>query len=105
MSSIGTSTGNSATWVSREFLIVSSPPRITLMSADVPPMSMVMTSATPQACPVARAPMTPPAGPDSSRPTGRAIEFSTVEMPPFDCMIRTGACMPPSRSRSCNRRR
>ena len=71
MSIIGTSTGRPATSVSRGFLMRSSPSWITLMSAEVPPMSMVMTLPVPQASPVQRPPITPPAGPDSSSPTGR----------------------------------
>ncbi|EKD61669.1 MAG: hypothetical protein ACD_54C00144G0001 [uncultured bacterium] len=43
MSIIGTRTGISATSVSRGFLMVSLPSRITEISAEVPPMSMVMT--------------------------------------------------------------
>ena len=105
MSIIGTSTGSDATSVSRGFLMRSSPFWITEMSADVPPMSMVMTLPVSQAWPVQRPPMTPPAGPDRSKPTGRADEFSTVEMPPFDCMMRTSASTPFSRSRSSSRRR
>ena len=42
MSIIGTSTGRPATSVSRGFLMRNSPRSITEMSADVPPMSMVM---------------------------------------------------------------
>ena len=73
---------------------------MTEMSADVPPMSMVMTLSLPQLSPVQRPPMTPPAGPDSSRPIGSSLRIlARVEMPPFDCMMRTIASMPLSRSR------
>jgi hypothetical protein len=44
---------------------------MTLISAEVPPISMVMTFFVLQASPVQRPPMTPPAGPESSRPIGR----------------------------------
>ncbi|OPZ82485.1 MAG: hypothetical protein BWY77_00144 [bacterium ADurb.Bin431] len=64
------------------------------MSAEVPPMSIVMTLPVSQAWPVQRPPMTPPAGPDRRRPIGRSTAFSMVEMPPFDCMTRTMARMP-----------
>ena len=52
-------------------------------------MSMVMMLSLPQCPPVQRPPITPPAGPESSRPIGSSLEFSMVEMPPFDCMMRT----------------
>ena len=68
-------------------------------------MSMVMTSPVSQCPPVQRPPITPPAGPESSRPIGRSEEFSIVEMPPFDCMIRTIASTPFSRSRFSRARR
>jgi hypothetical protein len=42
MSIIGTSTGSEATSVSLGFLILSRPSWMTLMSAEVPPISMAM---------------------------------------------------------------
>ena len=44
--------------------------------------------------PVAFAPITPPAGPDSNSPIGLSDEFSIVEIPPFDCIILTWQPIP-----------
>ena len=63
-------------------------------------MSMVMRLSRPQLSPVQRPPITPPAGPESRSPIGRSREFSSVEMPPFDCMMRTFALTPSCRSRA-----
>ena len=69
------------------------------MSAEVPPMSTVMTFGTPAISPSEAPPMTPPAGPDIRMRIGRLAQASTVETPPFDCMIRSFEPTPAPRRR------
>jgi len=58
----------------------------------------------PQLSPGQRPRITPPQA-HSSRPIGNSLALSMVEMPPFDCMVRTIALMPFWRSRPSRLRR
>ena len=75
-------------------MILMRPAGTVLMSAEVPPMSTVMTLSAPARSPSARPPMTPPAGPDMRMLTARFEHASTVETPPFDWMSRRFARNP-----------
>ena len=73
------------------------------MSAEVPPMSTVMIFGVPAIWPSDAPPMTPPAGPDIRMRIGRRAQDSTVETPPFDCMMSSGAWEPRLRSWASSR--
>ena len=64
------------------------------MSADVPPISSVMTLLMRVSFVVQIAPSTPPTGPDSSRFTGFSCADSAEATPPKDCMRCTFARYP-----------
>ena len=66
-------------------------PSSRLTSVEVPPMSMVMMRAMPARRAAARAPMTPPAGPESRVRTASRLAVATEIAPPFDCSTRTVA--------------
>ena len=80
-------------------MILMRPSGMVLISADVPPISTVIRLSLPVSRPSDRPPMTPPAGPDISMLTARFEQASTVEIPPFDWMIRRLALKPFSASR------
>ncbi len=86
-------------------MIFTTPPGMVEMSAEVPPISTVMMSSTPAITPSEAPPMTPPAGPDIRMRIGRRAQASTVETPPFDCMILSFEVTPASRSRASRSRR
>ena len=69
-----------------------------LMSALVPPTSIVMMSVRPASSPAYLPPMTPAAGPDSRTDTGLLVTRPAEVMPPRDCMTCSGASMPALRS-------
>ena len=71
-----------------------SPPAISETSNEVPPMSQVMTLGNPAARAMARAAITPAAGPESAVRTGYRFAVSTAMTPPFDCTISTSAAEP-----------
>ncbi len=91
--------------MSRGFMILTRPSGMVLMSAEVPPMSTVMMFLTPAISPSEAPPITPPAGPDIRMRTGRVAQASTVETPPFDCMMRSLDDTPASRSFDSRSRR
>ena len=95
---IGVITAWPATKVSRGFMMRNWPPGMVLMSAEVPPMSMVMTLGVSASFDSDRPPITPPAGPLIRILIGFLEQPSMVEMPPFDWMTRTLAGKPASRS-------
>ena len=53
-------------------------------SVLVPPTSKVTRSAKPASAPIAAAPMTPAAGPDTQVRTGKRDAVSIVRSPPFE---------------------
>ena len=68
-------------------------------------MSQVMTFSNPAARAMARAAITPAAGPDRAVRTGRRFAVSTVMTPPLDCTIKTSPEAPLSFSAVCSRSR
>jgi len=58
-------------------------------SVLVPPMSYVMTSSKPASFATCAAPMTPPAGPESTSRAAFAAASSAGNVPPAECMIRS----------------
>ena len=90
MSIIDTSTGYPAIHVSRAVASAKRPSSTMPMSADVPPMSKVMSLRRPESSPVHRPPRTPAAGPESRVTTGRDT-VRTVATPPFELMTWSSA--------------
>ncbi len=68
-------------------------------------MSQVMTFSKPAAAAMARAAITPAAGPESAVRTGRRLAVSTVITPPFDCTISTSPAKPCAPSAPSSRSR
>ena len=96
-SSIGTSSGYPPTHVSRAEASPI-PCSVTIpMSADVPPMSNVISRRRSASAPAHCPPRTPAAGPDSSRVTGRSAALCTLARPPLD-IITWRSRRTPSRS-------
>ena len=81
----------------------SSPPGATPMSAEVPPMSSVITFSWPAIRPAQMPPIRPATGPDMSSETGRALAERAPTVPPLDCMSWTSLRKPASRMASANR--
>ncbi len=84
------------TWPTTPALVCSGPPGQSETSVEVPPMSKVTTSENPAAAAAQIAPVTPPAGPESTVRTGSCLVSSVVSSPPLDCTIQSG----PGASRS-----
>jgi hypothetical protein len=66
-----------------------SPPSTRQTSVLVPPMSNVTASEKPQAAATAAPARTPPAGPDSSRATGRSAAAPAGSNPPAEVITST----------------
>ncbi len=67
-----------------------SPPEMSEISVDVPPISKGIRSGTPSNSAERRAPATPPAGPESTVPAARRIVSATGATPPCERIISTG---------------
>ena len=80
-------------------------PETSAMSELVPPTSRVMRSSYPAAAPVVWPPITPAAGPDRNRRTGRLRAIPALASPPRDCITWSGADTPASASRCASRPR
>ncbi len=65
-----------------------------LTSNDVPPMSIEMRSPNPSAAPAARAPTTPPTGPENSVTIDLSPATLAPITPPFDSVMCTGTASP-----------
>ena len=78
---------------------------MTLMSAEVPPMSSVMRFSCPLTVPTWRPAITPAAGPESRRFTAWWGACPISATPPLDCMTRIGQATPASRQPSARRSR
>src|SRR5207342_3560573 len=90
-STIGSFTGTPATTDS--VVVCTCPSRTGATSVDVPPMSKVSRSASPDRPATQAAPTTPPAGPDSRQPAACEAANPISATPPEDCMT-TGAGSP-----------
>jgi hypothetical protein len=66
------------------------------MSAEVPPISSVMTFSKPAMRPAQIPPINPATGPDMSSETGRASAERVPTVPPDDCMSWTSLRNPAS---------
>ena len=100
MSIIDTSTGYPAIQVSRAVASAKRPSSTMPMSAEVPPMSKVMSLRRPESSPVQRPPRTPAAGPESRVTTGRSETVRTVATPPLELMTWSSAETPASSMRA-----
>ena len=78
---------------------------MTLMSAEVPPMSSVRACGTPACRARNAAPITPEAVPDSSIPTQAVLPSAAPIMPPFDFVTIGAAGTPRSASAPSSRPR
>ena len=86
MSIVGIDTGSVSNCCSVS--IFAWPPAMSDASRLVPPMSIVIRFSCPRISPSAAAPMTPPAGPDSTRCTGCSFADATVIAPPPERVSR-----------------
>ena len=75
------------------------------MSAEVPPMSNVISRARPESSPAQTPPRMPAAGPESSSVTGFSAAADAVATPPLDIITCSSPGTPSSRSEaaSCSR--
>jgi hypothetical protein len=101
MSTIGSDSGHSPTWP--VVVMLGAPFLISVMSADVPPMSTPIRSLKPAASPTKAMPTAPAAGPESAVSTGALRTLDVPATPPLDFISSRGASMRFSRMRSSSR--
>ncbi len=75
------------------------------MSADVPPMSNVISRSRPASAPAHWPPRMPAAGPESSSVTGRSAAACTLATPPLDIITCRSPSMPSPASAVASRSR
>ena len=76
-----------------------------LTSVDVPPMSKLISRSMPAAAAAARAPTTPPAGPESTVRTASRDASAALMAPPLERITRSRVAPPSRRSPASSRDR